>query len=103
MRIVCQQTIFMEWHAFFVIFEKKTATFEIFVCWKLQMALNGLITENLYLSLDKNYGVAPWIYMYTDLGLRWTLVFECFLLFTQWLICECKNDQHNEYLRYHGG
>ena len=33
MRIVCQQTILMKYHALFVIFEK-AATFEIVVCCK---------------------------------------------------------------------
>ena len=34
MRIVCQQTILMEYHALFIIFEK-VAKFEIVVCCKL--------------------------------------------------------------------
>ena len=34
MRIVCLQTILMEYHALFVIFEK-VAKFEIVVCYKL--------------------------------------------------------------------
>ena len=34
MRIVCQQTILMKYHALFVIFEK-AAKFEIVVCYKL--------------------------------------------------------------------
>ena len=34
MKIVCQQTILMNYHAFFVIF-KKEATFLIVVCCKL--------------------------------------------------------------------
>ena len=34
MRIVCQQTIIMKYHAFFVLFEK-VAKFEIVVCCKL--------------------------------------------------------------------
>ena len=34
MRIVCQQTILMKYHALFVIFEK-AAKFEIVVCGKL--------------------------------------------------------------------
>ena len=34
MRIVCQQTIIMKYHALFVIFEKATK-FEIVVCCKL--------------------------------------------------------------------
>ena len=42
MRIVCQQTILMKYHALFVIFEK-AEKFEIIVCCKLYMALYGLI------------------------------------------------------------
>ena len=34
MRIVCQQTIYIKYHAFFVIFEK-AAKFDIVVCCKL--------------------------------------------------------------------
>ena len=34
MRIVCQQTILMKYHAFFAIFEK-AAKVEIIVCYKL--------------------------------------------------------------------
>ena len=41
MRIVCQQTILVKYHALFVIFEK-AAKFALVVCWKLQMALLGL-------------------------------------------------------------
>ena len=47
MRIVCQQTIlikyhaFMKYHALFVIYEK-TAQFEIVVCCKLHVGLYGL-------------------------------------------------------------
>ena len=41
MRIVCQQTILMKYHALFVIFEK-AAKFEIVVCCKLYVALYGL-------------------------------------------------------------
>ena len=35
MRIVCQQTILVKYHALFVILKKKTAKFEIVVCCKL--------------------------------------------------------------------
>ena len=35
MRIVCQQTILMKYHALFAIFEKKTAKFEIVVYCKM--------------------------------------------------------------------
>ena len=41
MRIVCQQTILMKYHALFVFFEKATK-FEIVVCYKLQVVLYGL-------------------------------------------------------------
>ena len=42
MRIVCQQTILLKYHALFVNFEK-SATFETVVCYKLVVALYGLI------------------------------------------------------------
>ena len=42
MRIACQQTILIKYHALFVIFEK-AAKFEIIVCSKLWVALYGLI------------------------------------------------------------
>ena len=42
MRIVCQQTILMKYHALFVIVEK-ASKFEIVVCCKLKVALYGLI------------------------------------------------------------
>ena len=42
MRIVCQQTILMKYHALLVIFEK-AAKFEIVVCCKLKVALYGLL------------------------------------------------------------
>ena len=48
MRIVCQQTILMKYHALFVIFGKN-AKFEIVVCCKLLVALydlNGLMELN---------------------------------------------------------
>ena len=41
MRIVCQQTILMKYHALFVIFEK-ASKFEIVVYCKLKVALYGL-------------------------------------------------------------
>ena len=41
MRIVCQQTILMKYHALFVIFDK-AAKLEIVVCCKLQVRLYGL-------------------------------------------------------------
>ena len=44
MKIVCQQTILMKYHALFVIFEK-AAKFEIVVCCKLLVALCSLINE----------------------------------------------------------
>ena len=40
MRIVCQQTILMKYHALFVIFEE-AAKFAIVVCCKLKVALKG--------------------------------------------------------------
>ena len=46
MRIVCQQTILMKYHALFVIFEK-AAKSEIVVCCKLKMALFELISFEL--------------------------------------------------------
>ena len=42
MRIVCQQTILMKYHALFVIFEN-IAKFEIVLCCKLQVALYRII------------------------------------------------------------
>ena len=44
MKIVCQQTILMKYHALFVIFEK-AAKFEIVVCCKLYVALYGCIDK----------------------------------------------------------
>ena len=41
MRIVCQQTILMKYHALFVIFEK-AAKFLIVICCKFLVALYGL-------------------------------------------------------------
>ena len=41
MRMVCQQTILMKYHALFVIFEKATK-FVIVVCCKLKVALYGV-------------------------------------------------------------
>ena len=41
MRMVCQQTIFVKYHALFVIFEKATK-FEIVVCCKLLVPLYRL-------------------------------------------------------------
>ena len=41
MRIVCQQTIPMKYHALFIIFEK-AAKFEMVVCCKLYVVLYGL-------------------------------------------------------------
>ena len=40
MRIVCQQTILMKYHALFVIFEK-AAKFEIVVCWNYRWRFKG--------------------------------------------------------------
>ena len=54
MRIVCQQTIVMKYHALFVIFEKATK-FEIVVCSKLLVALYGLkCHEWLFLECNVN-------------------------------------------------
>ena len=44
MRIVCQQTILMKYHALFVIFEK-VAKIEIVVCSKLKAVLYVLINK----------------------------------------------------------
>ena len=49
MRIVCQQTILMKYHALFVIFEK-AAKFDIVVCCKLEVALYGLRAYSCSLS-----------------------------------------------------
>ena len=51
MRIVCQQMIFMKYHALFVIFEKP-AKFEIVVCCKLLVALYGLKKKRLLVLWD---------------------------------------------------
>ena len=51
MRIACQQTILMKYHALFVIFEK-AAKFEIVVCCKLQVTLYGLTLSKLAATFD---------------------------------------------------
>ena len=51
MRIVCQQTILMKYHALIVIFEKE-AKFEIVVCCK---NLDGILQVNQNNLLDWHY------------------------------------------------
>ena len=49
MRIVCQQTILTKYHALFVIFEK-AAKFEIVVCCKLWVALQGFKVTHYFID-----------------------------------------------------
>ena len=51
MRIVCEQTIPMKYHALYVIFEK-AAKFEIVVCCKLQVGLYGLKCHQKFAADD---------------------------------------------------
>ena len=51
MRIVCQQTILMKYHALFMF--EKAAKFEIVVCCKLKVALEWLKGKSLHDNLLK--------------------------------------------------
>ena len=64
MRIVCQQTILVKYHALFVIFEK-AAKFEIVVCCKLKVALSGLTAILLVIGIQ-------WYTFWFDLFCVWS-------------------------------
>ena len=62
MRIVCQQTVLMKYHALFVNLEK-AAKFENVVCCKLSLSSTGSILSNTDLSDLSTWGTCD-IFVY---------------------------------------
>ena len=92
-RIVCQQTILMKYHALFVIFEK-AAKFEIVVCCKLQAALYRLSSIFFFYG---SYLIWPW---FVDQHVTFQIPFLSKGLFTkhtfEWLVTGVNSFVHRK-------